>query len=147
MDNEGLSYQEAVGFLGLEGVSTRGTAKYMTYYQTLDVSDYYKPKLVIYCEVNFNEPNYYTFTEILNVSMDRLYNGISKQFTGEIYYNVQSSSVLYYQVNGDFYNNGETEVGVSVGATNGVISMSASITSTSNHYQYYYKASTLTIYG
>ncbi len=40
--------------------------------------------------------------------MIRGYKGLSKQFVGSVYVNLEDPNIIFYIANGDFYNNGST---------------------------------------
>ena len=69
---------------------------------------------------------------------------MSKQFQGTIKVWLRSTQQIEYVINGDFYNNGTTSSSGGIGVNAGInqlisISFSASSTTTSNHYKYFYK--------
>ena len=75
--------------------------------------------------------------EVKNANIDRQYNNISKQFDGSLYYNLESDKKLYWDLNGDFYNNGTTSVsgGASIKVSE-YLTLTFSVTGSSNHYKY-----------
>lgn len=142
----GITYDESQKIidksLGIDGLTkSRISARSNTYRSisdVLNVSDTYKPSIVFYCQTN-EGGTFASIVKVLNVNMNRLYQGISKQFGGSVYVNLESASTIYYTIDGDFYNNGTTTIGggISIG-----IGQSASVnfnaTSTSNHYKAFY---------
>lgn len=70
-------------------------------------------------------------------NINRQYGNTSKQFSGSLYYNLEAGNQFYWDLNGDFYNNGTTtySYGGSVGV-NGAASTSFSVAYASNHYAY-----------
>ena len=82
--------------------------------------------------------------KILRVDMIRGYKGLSKQFSGSVYVNLEDPNKIFYIVNGDFYNNGSTtyEGGVSIGVGKYAL-VSFKSSSASSHYQYRYVESRL----
>lgn len=75
---------------------------------TLDVSETYKPTLNFYCETS-ERGQYWGITSIYNCVLDREYNGIVKQFNGEIDIWLVSPYEIAYIVDGDFYDFGTTQ--------------------------------------
>lgn len=82
-------------------------------------------------------------SNILNVSFDRSNYLVgtgypkSKQFSGEVYVNLEANDRIRYSVNGDFYNNGTTTIsgGISIGiGQSGQLNFSVSYTN--NHFGY-----------
>ncbi len=103
------------------------------------VTDVYKPTLNFYCETT--EGGYFWgINKILDVQMNRSYNGISKQFSGSVYTHLENGGSIYWVVNGDFYNNGMTtvqgagEIGMGKYAT-----INFSVSYQLNHYSYCYE--------
>ncbi len=72
--------------------------------------------------------------------MDRNYKGISKQFGGTVYTNLEDSNRIYYIVEGDFYNNGTTMGGgsIKIGVGEGS-SAEFHASNATNFYAYCYK--------
>ena len=89
--------------------------------------------------------NYWGIVEIKNVTLDRTYNGNSKQFSGQVYANLENAYTIYYSVSGDFYNNGTTTVtsSGSVGAAG--TSVSYGVSESSNHYKTIYYENRLVV--
>lgn len=101
----------------------------------------YQPKgLSFYGEGDKPSQDHTRMFRILNVVFDRsnvLSSGGTKQFSGNIYTNLEANDRIYYSVDGDFYENGSTtcQTGVNIGIGESV-SISASVSSTSNHFAY-----------
>lgn len=142
-DNAGITYQEA-----LEMFPNRPTAHstndiyYRVFTAGLNVSDEYKPHLEFYCETA-EGGSFRNINSIYSVQLVRSYNGISKQFGGDIEVWLRNTYSIEYVVNGDFYNNGTTTVtggaGVEIGlAESAKLTFSASMATSSNHYTYFY---------
>lgn len=107
--------------------------------KALNVSPDYKPTLKFYIQVDSSHGAYYIY-KILKVDMNRQYNSKSKNFTGTIYYNLETNTKIYYSINGDFYNNGtiSTTGGGSVGiGESGELYFS--LTGASSHFKYFYE--------
>lgn len=118
---------------------------YRTITATLNVSSTYKPTLNFYCKTS-ESGGYWGILSILNVSMNRQYNSTSKQFSGNVYSNLQSAYEIYYVVDGDFYNNGTTTVSGGAEITIGKYgNINFSISNSSNFYKYFYEAKLMTL--
>lgn len=108
-DDTGLSFAESRDILSSQMSSEVLTEsvkgdEYRTISTTIEVTNDYLPTLNFYCLVNSDR--YYGFIkEVLGTALDRNYNGISYQFEGQIYYNLEDPTTLYYLVNGDWYEN------------------------------------------
>lgn len=129
---------------------TRGASPYdyFTFYTSCQVTSTYVCKPYFYTYTYFggasHEPT--KFIKILNANIDRNYYGTSKQFGGTLYYNLESSSTIYWDVNGDFFNNGTTTfaAGASIGVGEST-SISFSISNSSNHFAYCHKTGRFTL--
>lgn len=122
----------------MPAISARA-ATYRTVSSWFNVTPSYKPTLRFYCQTD-EWGSFHAIERILNVSMDRYSNGISKQFGGTVYSNLENGETIYWIVNGDFYNNGTTTVNgnVSIGVgQSGSASFGASYAT--SHFQYVYK--------
>ena len=124
----------------------------------LDVTDEYKPSLVLYFETEQNG-QYWAIKSLYSVQLNREYRflnadgelvSIVKQFSGDIEIWVRSLYEVEYVINGDFYNYGTTtnsggaglEVNIGEAAK---ISFSASTTTSNNHYKYFYRHRTIAV--
>lgn len=113
-------------------------ATYRTFSSSFTVMSTYKPTLNFYCQTS-EGGGYIGIVKILNVSMNRLSNGMTKQFGGTVYANLETAARIYYIVNGDFYNNGTTsgnggvDIGIGKGAT-----IKFGISYATNHFKYVY---------
>lgn len=112
---------------------------YTTLSKPLSVSPDYKPTLKFYIQVDSSNGAYYIY-KILKVDMNRQYNSKSKTFTGNIYYNLETNTKIYYSINGDFYNKGtiSTTGGGSVGIGEGG-KLYFSLIGASSHFKYFYE--------
>lgn len=141
----GCSYEEALhNFPKAKAVNPRATYRELTV--TLNVASTYKPKIAFYCETS-ESSQYWGILSIYSIQLIRSYNGTSKQFMGDIEAWLRSAYKIEYVINGDFYNNGTTTVTGTVGSDAGIdekikISLGASITTSSNHFKYFYKHET-----
>ncbi|MEG0092422.1 MAG: hypothetical protein RSA20_11420, partial [Oscillospiraceae bacterium] len=85
---------------------------YLTITATSKVADNYEVRPYFYTKVEYSgSPNPSRLVSIEYGNIDRNYNGVSKQFTGILYYNLENIRTIYFDLNGDFYNNGTTNVG------------------------------------
>lgn len=112
---------------------------YTTLSKALNVNPDYKPTLKFYIQVDSSHGTYYIY-KILKVDMNKQYNSKSKNFTGNIYYNLETNTKIYYSINGDFYNKGtiSTTGGGSVGiGESGELYFS--LTGASSHFKYFYE--------
>lgn len=112
---------------------------YTTLSKVLNVSPDYKPTLRFYIQIDSHQGAYYIY-KILKVDMSRQSNSKSKTFTGNIYYNLETNTKIYYSISGDFYNNGtiSTSGGGAVGiGESGKLYFS--LTGASSHFKYFYE--------
>ncbi len=142
-----ITYSEALASLPDEVRENqlRRDIMYITRVVYLDVTSTYKPQLEFYCQVAAGG-NFYNILSIYNVELVRSSTNpkMSKQFQGTIKVWLRSTQQIEYVINGDFYNNGTTSSSGGIGVNAGInqlisISFSASSTTTSNHYKYFYK--------
>lgn len=107
---EEISVDEAIKILSSKngGIQTMAQRDYYTYTRSVRVTSEYRPKVTFYCEVLRQDFQVLSFFSVKHASLDRKYNGMSKQFGGELYYNLERNDRLYYELNGDFYDNGTT---------------------------------------
>lgn len=106
--------------------------------KTLNVSPDYKPTLKFYIQVDSSHNANYIY-KILKVDMNRDYNSKSKTFAGNIFYNLETNTRIYYSISGDFYNNGSisTTGGGSVGIGEGG-NLYFFLAGASSHFKYFY---------
>ncbi|SCK00911.1 Uncharacterised protein [uncultured Eubacterium sp.] len=151
-DRNGLSFVEAEKEVNPDGVMnpprTRARdLRYKVLSITLNVTSSYKPSLDLYVVADYWN-SYWAIDHIYYVTMNRGYNGISKQFGGEIAVWNRGNNKIQYIVNGDFYNNGTTSAGVNVNIGVGEkASVGFSVSNSSNHYKYFYVSNTKTWAG
>ena len=138
MKNEGLSKDQAKKFIGPRMESRAKGQFYRTFEKTVKVKSNYKPKVRFYCKTS-EWDGYRGIMTLLNSSINRDYDGTSKQFNGTLYTNLEDANTIYFELNGDFYYNGTTaftggtEIGVGEDTT---IKFSASKTYSSNFFAY-----------
>lgn len=120
--------------------ATAYAATYRTLSTTLGVTDAYKPSLKYYCQTNESSGSFRSIVKVLNVQIDRSYNGMSKTFTGDIYTNLENGSTIYYSLSGDFWNNGTSTGGMAVNLGLGdVATVNFSGSYTTDHYEYHFQ--------
>lgn len=112
---------------------------YLTFKEAITVTALYSVQVRFYCKMEFygGGPEPTAFINVSNVTLDRAYIGGPKEFDGEIYYNLESSTRLYYEIEGDFWNYGTTKFtgGGSVGI--GVRGkLEGSVEYASSHFRY-----------
>lgn len=141
VEEEQVSFTKAMEMLGINpAVSSLRTvsfraATYRTLTSQFTVNSGYKPSMKFRCETS-EGGGYAGIVQILNVSMDRVYNGVEKYFGGTVYVKLENANLIYYNVSGDFYDTGTTSFssGVSIGEGKGA-SVNFSLTYSSNHYK------------
>ncbi len=144
-DDNNISVEEAKEILGEpktskeQGLNSLNAtpssyAQYRTLGITVTVNSSYKVVISCYCETS-ETPQYLGIIKILYTTLMRDYNGLSKQFSGNLYMNLETAYRIYYSISGDFYNNGTTtftgsvEVGLGEGSN-----ISFSVSNSSNWY-------------
>lgn len=127
----------------ISAYSTQSTG-YLTYYQPVTVTSNYQVRLYFYSYVEFGGVRPTAVYSIEYANIDRGFYNSPKQFSGSLYYKLESSDTLFWDLNGDFYNTGSTTVsyGLTVGLGNGS-STSFGVTNTSNYYAYVHKSGRL----
>lgn len=143
--NENLSVEDAKKFLGVND-KLRNGEYYRTYTYTVQVTSAYKPTVVFYCKTS-EWNNYRGIISVLNTSLNRSYNGLSKQFSGTLYTNLENAYTIYFELNGDFYNNGTTTFSgggeIEVG---GKSTINFGVSYATNHFSYCYKTGRYALY-
>ncbi|MBF0713536.1 hypothetical protein HZY83_02395 [Gemella sp. GH3] len=127
-----ISNYEAEKELFKNNISFRKAYYYREYLRNIGHSTYIK----LYCQGD-GWDNYFSVDKILNVSV--IPN--NKVFVGSVYYNLENNYTVYYEVNGNLYNNATISIsgGGSVGVGSaGSLNISASYTT--NHYAQLYKS-------
>ncbi len=146
-----ISYEEALKAFPARGAfQLYGYDSYRTVSVSVDVSSIYRPTLEFYCQISVGD-GVWGITSIYSVQMNRMYNGMSKQFSGDVQVWLRGPLSIEYVVNGDFYQNGTTtstgganlDLGIDDVAT---VKFEASSTVSSNHYKYCYQHATARFY-
>lgn len=138
----GISLEEAKRIIDpayspISGYSVNASGfSYRTLSSQFTVTALYKPSVKFYCKTS-EGTSAWGIVEIINAYMNREYDGMSKQFEGELYVNLESAYQIHYIVNGDFYDNGTTTVtfGVPIPVGGGGV-VTFGVTYSSNHYAY-----------
>lgn len=107
--NADMSYDEVLRMLPdtMQTQAARSNA-YRSFTARLYVTDEYQPYLDFYCATS-EGGHFFNINSIYSIQLVRSYNGISKQFWGEVNAWLRSSNSIEYYVNGDFFNNGTTD--------------------------------------
>ncbi|WP_313165875.1 hypothetical protein [Sedimentibacter sp.] len=142
VDDEDINVEEAIDTL-TGGNSNKYSIQtssegYLTFREAVKVTSTYSVQVRFYSRMEFGGgPEPTAFLEIRKVTLDREYIGGPKQFDGTVYYNLESSTRLYYEIEGDFWDYGQTTItgGGSIGVK-GFGELKGSVTYASNHYSY-----------
>lgn len=138
-EDNGISYQAAENELA-EVNSAQFTYRVLSV--TLNVTPEYKPQLKFYCETS-EGGHFWGIQSIFSVQLYREYNGITKQFVGDIQVFLRSAYQIQYIINGDFFNNAtigsssDAQMSVGIGGSFS-FSVSGGAESSSNHYKYFF---------
>jgi hypothetical protein len=138
----GISTKEAQEKLGYSDAKARSAraarAQYRTISSQFTSTSTFKPTMRFYCETT-ESGGFRAIKKVLQVNMIRSSGGVSKQFSGTVYVNLEDPNRIFYTVNGDFFNNGTTtvnsEVSIGVGKSANV---KFGVSYASNHYKYTY---------
>lgn len=116
--------------------------KYATVYDTAVITSSYQVRPYFYMQYAWDTPHESSgspcrISKIQYANLDRNYNGSSKQFSGILYYNLESGKQIFWDLNGDFFNNGTTTVSFGATVSKGEnSSTSFGVSYSSNHYKY-----------
>ncbi|MBN4050853.1 MAG: hypothetical protein COA82_09895 [Alkaliphilus sp.] len=102
------------------------------------VTSTYRPTLRFHLQTS-EGGGFWGIRKVLNVGMNRLYMGKTKQFGGTVYAKLENPGKIFWIVNGDFFLNGTTTVGagIDLGLGEGA-SLNFHISHSSDHYAYTY---------
>ena len=132
-----ITLEQASDLLGIN-LYERSSQTYRTISTQITVTNSYKPSISFYCETT-EYGTYHGIIRVLRTEINRNYNGMSKQFSGSLYVNLEQADRIFYIINGDFFNNGSSTLS---GGLNIGIGESASVnfggSYVSNHYKYVY---------
>ncbi|MBG9541623.1 hypothetical protein ABE29_02020 [Cytobacillus firmus] len=104
-----------------------------------DVSLTYKPTVQIFV-YTYNSGSFSQFDFIEEVDLDRdgFSNLFSKQFAGKVNAKITTPTKIWWNVNGDFFDNGTTSVTMGFGGGLGQkVTASFEVSHESNHFDYY----------
>lgn len=137
------SVSRSVSTLAAKKCATGATA----FSRTLNVDTKYKPTLHIWTELCQNSAGQYVIKSIVDISMNRNYNGTVKQFTGGVTAKaLNSGKTLYYRAEGDFYNKGTTTIGGGGGLNTTVASVNFNVSNSSNYFAYIHKTDNIILF-
>lgn len=145
VEDEGMTVKEAQSLLESNYVPTTRNANvraatYRNLSSSFTVTSSYKPTLEFRCQTSEGGGSFRGIVKILNVGMNRSYNGISKTFDGTVYTQLVDANRIYWIVNGDFYNNGTVSVNGSVSiGIGGYATINFGLSYNTSHYAYCYK--------
>lgn len=91
-------------------ISSSSNIGYLTFRERVQVTWLYEVEVRFYIECEFygGGPEPTALLRVIRGSLDRGVSGISKNFEGELFYHLESDTRMYWELNGDFYNNGTT---------------------------------------
>lgn len=132
-------------------VSTLATKKCATgataFSRSLNVASNYKPTLNVWTELCQNSAGQYVVKSIVDISMNRNYNGTVKHFNGGLAAKaLNSGKTLYYRAEGDFFNKGTTTIGGGTGLNTAVASVDFSVSKSSNHFGYIHQTDNIILF-
>lgn len=115
-------------------------ATYRTISQGITVTSTYKPQIKYYCQTSEGGGSFRGILKIMDVSINRIYGGVSKQFSGKVYTNLENANRIFWRMDGDFFNNGTMSynggVEIKVGQS---VTVSFGLSGSSNHYKAVYQ--------
>lgn len=114
-----------------------GKVEWANVKEQITVTSSYKPSVYFYLQFEWDSahvssPTPCRISKVEYADLNRVYGTTTKQFAGTLKYNLETGNSLYWDLNGDFYNNGTTTLsgGVSIGiGGSSTISFNASVTS------------------
>lgn len=115
---------------------------YLTFRETVRYDSAVAVQPRFYCEMRFGGVSPTDFISVRNASLKLDAGSKVKQFSGDLYYNLESSTRLYYDLNGSLYNNGDLTIegggSIRVGGSG---KLSLNLSYTTNYYGYIQKSS------
>ena len=107
----------------------------------------YRPAIQLFVWT-YNSGSFTQFNSIEEADLDRkdVSINVSKQFQGKLRFEITSPTKIWWYINGDFYDNGQTTISGTVGANGVVWNGSASISYSSSHFAYWNKSGTYSRY-
>lgn len=117
------------------------TTKYVTFTENAYVTSTYSCRPYFYTQCNALNGVPVSIAKILNGNVDLNYNGVVKVFSGTLYYNLENSNTIYWDLNGHFYNKGTiTASGGGSVPVGGSATLNFSVSASSNYYAYTHKS-------
>lgn len=119
---------------------------YWTIYSNCKVDSKYTCRPYFYIYSNLSSTGYpQTIMKIQHANIDQNNNGTTKQFHGTLYYNLEADNKLFWDLNGDFYNEGifasSNNPSISVEENN---SIKFTTSYPNSHYKYCHKSHRIT---
>lgn len=140
----GPSYATSAYAATASGKCATGATAFSRY---LTVKSTYKPLLHVWTELCQNSAGQYVVKSIVDISMNRNYNGTVKQFSGSVTAKALNyGKTLYYRAEGDFYNNGTTTIGGGGGLNTAVASVNFNVSNSSNYFGYIHKYENIVLF-
>ncbi len=142
--DEKEAYINMLQFLNYPLEDERKNKTYRIIVSTINVSDYYKPHMYIYCKTleEKNDEYDYSIEKIVHAEINGKYNDIKKKFAGSIYTNLESPNRIFWNINGDFFDSGVTKTTLSQHDKTAYL-VSYDISDLGLHYKYYYEENRL----
>lgn len=147
--NNQISTQEAYKELqkGRHGIATRSAkaSSYRVLKVGLYVNSGYKPSIDYYVTTS-ESGGYWGITSIYSIQLNRIYNGTSKIFQGNLESWLRSPYQIEYIINGDFYNQATSSASCTINGSwgqNVQISLAISTTNASSFYAPIYQHRTV----
>ncbi len=137
--DEKKAYIKIVELLNNPKEDERKNATYRIVASRIAVSDSYKPCLYVYCKTieGKNDEYDYSVEKIVHAEINGKYSDVEKKFAGSIYTNLESPNRIFWTINGDFFNSGETEITFTQHNDSSFL-VSYDLTYLSEHYEYCY---------
>lgn len=140
-----ISKDEALKMIGPDTITVAkdGSVKGNVYRHAkreIAVTSTYRPVVTLYLLMS-EGGGYRGYKEIKNgtINLKHKETGKSKNFTGKLYYNLESANQIYFNVDGQFYNHGTTTISVGGSAGLGDFGTATfSVINATNHYAYYH---------
>lgn len=132
---------EIIESLAYSSQKNRDDMTYRIISSNIDANSEYKPSLKIYCESS-EEKNSSKIVKIIAVGIDREYKGNKKQFYGDIFVCRESPESIYWSINGDFFNDGDTIIRTKIFSNEDYknsISKSYSLGNGKSHFKYVFE--------
>ena len=132
---------EIIESLAYSSQKNRDDMTYRIISSNIDANSEYKPSLKIYCESS-EEKNSSKIVKIIAVGIDREYKAKEKQFYGDIFVCRESPESIYWSINGDFFNDGDTIIRTKIFSNEDYknsISKSYSLGNGKSHFKYVFE--------